>query len=154
MSRAKDSKFIVESQKIFLTLKKVGWIVFIACVFVFLFVEIRGYSNESSKEKKVSTEVSTPRGVIKVVAPSEGYSTEEIRVGRSIYWNALEEKGLGVMFKKNGMVVWVFKQSPTNRVHISSGNMRRLQGATIHFRSLSSKDQPVYVCTTRRACAM
>lgn len=153
MSRAKDPKFVMESQKIFLTLKKVGWITFILCLFAFLFVGIKSCSTESSKEKKVSAERSFPRGVIKVVAPSEGYSMEEIYVGTSIYWNA-PNVALEVMFRKNGMAVWVFKQSPENLIHISSGNMRRLQGATIHFRSLSGKDKPVYVCTTRRACGI
>lgn len=108
---------------------------------------------EDDHTRKQSVEMSFPRGVIKVVAPSEGYSMEEIYVGSSIYWNA-PNVALEVMFKKKGMVVWVFKQSPENLIHISSGNMRRLQGATIHFRSLSGKDKPVYVCTTRRACDM
>ncbi|MCR4306783.1 MAG: hypothetical protein NUV42_02330 [Candidatus Yonathbacteria bacterium] len=123
----------------------------IATVLIAGFISQINWGGGDDKRKQ-SAEISIPRGVVKVIAPSEGYSMEEIYVGPSIYWNA-PKTALEVMFRKNGMVVWVFKQSPFNHTPIPSKKMWELQGATIHFRSLGG-DQPVYVCTTARACRM
>ncbi|MEK7152141.1 MAG: hypothetical protein AAB773_01795 [Patescibacteria group bacterium] len=124
----------------------------IAVVLIAGFISQINWGEDDDKRKQ-SAAVSTPRGVVKVVAPSGRYSTEVIYVGPSIYWNAPEQRGLEAVFRRNGAVVWAFKQSPFNHTPITSKKVWELQGATIHFRSLGG-DQPVYVCTTARACRM
>lgn len=57
----------MESQKIFLTLKKVGWITFILCLFAFLFVGVKSCSDKSrAEEAALATTAKQPAKSTKV----------------------------------------------------------------------------------------